>query len=296
MPIKVSELKNGHNPEVQDVPPTVEAEVVEDVYASQAEVRPDLEDFEPRSELPKVEIKLRSFIPETKEDYEAGFKLLRDKEFEDYSIPLDRSLYRTREDAAKNILKVSPSRVGEHLTEITRLPFPRNYLIDAQGLTPQCIWELLTKIDNTARSVPPGAISDWHQTKPKTKKVFNPKYKTHRFKYWEEVSKRCAEYQAWFDGQPQPDVEVHDAEFVTPNEPEEDREERLSKKRSAIELAERSTDNAVREYMRWKREQILKLVEEESLETKLQIDIAHTRIINQPDTTAPPDLEEDEDL
>ncbi len=294
MPIKVG--KNGRNPHIEDIPPTVEPEVVEDVYATQTEERPDLEDFEPQAELPKVEVKLRSFIPETKEDYEAGFKLLRDKEFEDYNIPLDRSLYRTREDAAKNILKVSPSRVGEHLTEISRLPFPRNYLIDAKGLTPQCMWELLTKIDNTARNIPPGAITEWVKSKPKAKKSFNPKYKTHRFRYWEEASKRCADYQAWFDGQPQPENQVHEAEFVAPDEPEEDREERLSKKRSAIELAERSTDNVVREYMRWKREQILKLVEEESLETKHQIDLTHTRIITQPDTTAPPDLEEDEDL
>jgi len=293
MPIKVG--KNGRIPQVEEAPPTVKAEVLEEMFATIPE-QPLETDFDTPSELPKIEVTLRSFIPETKEDYEVGFKLLRDKEFEDYGIPLDRSLYRTREDAGKNVLKVSAQRVGEHLTELSRSPFPRNYLIDAEGLTPQCIWELLTKIHNTARNTLPGSIADWQHCKPKTKKVFNPKYKTHRFKYWEEVSKRCGEYQSWFDGQPQPENQVHEAEFVAPDEPEEDREERLSKKRSAIELAERSTDNVVREYMRWKREQILKLVEEESLETKHQIDLTHTRIITQPDTTAPLDLEEEEDL
>ncbi len=300
MPISVKNIKNGHNPDLKEVPIAAPAEVVEEeplMYASEVIDEPNsVGDFTTNVE-PKIEVKLRSFIPETKEDFEAGFRLLRQEEKEEYNIP-DRSLFRVREDAGKKIFNLSSQSVGKHVKELleSKPPYPRGYLIDAQGLTDRCIYEIFKKIENAAKNILPGNACDWRNLK-KSKKEFNPKWKTHRFKYWEEHSRRCQDYYEWLESQPEPDVEVYEAEFVAAKEePPEDREERLSKKRSQIQLVEREDERIVRNYLQWKREQILKVVEEEALETRHQVDVTYAKVIYEPDLTAQPDLDEEEDL
>ncbi len=303
MPFKVKDLTNGRNPHIEEVPPTVEAEVIEEepqqMYAAEPEERPNSvvkpESFS--SADPKIEVRLRSFIPETKEDFEAGFRLLTQEEREYYNIP-ERSLFRVREDAGKNVFNLSSQRVGQHIKELleSKPPYPRGYLIDAQGLTDRCIYEVFKKIENTAKNILPGNPADWRNLK-KSKKQFNPWWKTHRFKYWEEHSHRCQQYYNWLESQPEPEVEIHQGEYVASvEEPPEDRQERLSKKRSQIQLAEREDERIVRHYLQWKREQLLKVVEEEALETRHQVDLTYAEIINQPDATAPEELDEEEDL
>lgn len=302
MPISTKNLTNGHNPHIEEVPADeFEAEVVEEpqqMYATEAEERPNSNrvDF-PTSAEPRVEVNLRSFIPETKEDFEAGFRLLRDEEREEYSIP-DRSLFRVREDAGKNVFNLSSKTVGQHVKELleSKPPYPRGYLMDAQGLTDRCIYEIFKKIENTAKNILPGNAADWRSLK-RSKKEFNPRWKTHRFKYWEEHSRRCQDYYDWLESQPEPEVEVVEGEYVSPHEePPEDREERLSKKRSQIQLVEREDERIVRNYLQWKREQILKVVVEEALETRRQIEVTYAQIIDQPDTTSSEELDEEEDL
>lgn len=296
MPISTKNLTNGRNPDIQEAPPTVDAEVLEEVYAEEAPpVRPDfVEDISPE---PKIEVNLRSFIPVTQEDFEAGFRLLTSEEKDRYGL-YDRSLFRVREDAGKYILNLSSQQVGKHVKQLleSKPPYPRGYLMDAQGLTDRCIYEIFQKIENTAKNILPGDPADWRRLK-KSKKEFNPRYKTHRFKYWEEHSRRCQDYYNWLESQPQPEVEVHEAEFMPPTEEQpEDREERLSKKRSQIQKVETDLTAAVRQYMQMQREQILRIVEDEALETRLQMDKRHSEIINNPDITAPHELDEDEDL
>ena len=304
MPIKVKPITNGHNPDLEEVPPAVEAEVVgeekpEEMYAIEVEEQPALiVESEPTSSgEPKIEVNLRSFIPETKEDFEAGFRLLTQEEREEYNIP-ERSLFRVREDAGKNVFNLSSQRVGQHIKELLESlpPYPRGYLLDAQGLTDRCIYEVFKKIENTAKNILPGNPADWRNLK-KSKKQFNPRWKTHRFKYWEEHSHRCQQYYNWLESQPDPEVEIHQGEYVASvEEPPEDRQERLSKKRSQIQLAEREDERIVRHYLQWKREQLLKVVEEEALETRHQVDLTYAEIINQPDATVPEELDEEEDL
>lgn len=303
MPISTKNLTNGHNPHIEEVPTDkFEAELVDEelqnqqMYAQATEPaeRPNLVDF-PGSAEPRIEVNLRSFIPETKEDFEAGFRLLRDEEREEYSIP-DRSLFRVREDAGKNVLNLSSKTVGQHVKELleSKPPYPRGYLIDAEGLTDRCIYEIFRKIKNTAKNILPGSPADWRSLK-KSKKEFNPRWKTHRFKYWEDHSKRCQDYYDWLESQPEPEVEVVEGEHIPSHEePPEDREERLSKKRSQIQLVEREDERIVRVYLQWKREQLLKVVEEEALETRRQIEVTFAEVIHQPDTTAPEDLEEED--
>ena len=288
---------NGKAPDL--TPPSIEAELEEtnQVYAQQApQVRPDFEEASTSSE-PKIEVNLRSFIPVTPEDYQAGFRLLTQEEKDRYGLH-ERSLFRVREDAGKHILSLSSQQVGKHVKQLleSNPPYPRNYLIDAEGLTDRCIYEIIQKIENTAKNILPGSPADWRNLK-RSKKEFNPRYKTHRFRYWEEHSRRCRDYYDWLESQPEPDVKVHDGEFVPPTEePPEDRQERLSKKRSAIQKTETEFENVIREYMKRKREIALRIVEEEALETKHQIDLRHDEIVNNPDVTAPLELDEDEDL
>ena len=303
MPFKVKDLTNGRNSHIEEVPPTVEAEVIEEepqqMYAAEPEERSNSvvkpESFS--SADPKIEVRLRSFIPETKEDFEAGFRLLTQEEREEYNIP-ERSLFRVREDAGKNVFNLSSQRVGQHIKELLESlpPYPRGYLLDAQGLTDRCIYEVFKKIENTAKNILPGNPADWRNLK-KSKKQFNPRWKTHRFKYWEEHSRRCQDYYNWLESQPEPSVEIHQGEYVASvEEPPEDRQERLSKKRSQIQLAETEDERIVRHYLQWKREQLLKVVEEEALETRHQVDLTYAEIINQPDATVPEELDEEEDL
>ncbi|HEY9597806.1 MAG TPA: hypothetical protein V6D33_09065 [Cyanophyceae cyanobacterium] len=295
MPISTKNL-NGHNPNLQDVPAVEEAEVVEEDVFAQEQIATEIEE-EVISPEPKVEVGLRSFIPVTKEDFEAGFRLLTQEEKDRYGLH-DRALFRVREDAGKHILNLSSQQVGKHVKQLleSKPPYPRGYLMDAQGLTDRCLFEIFQKIENTAKNILPGNPADWRRLK-KSRKEFNPKYKTHRFKYWEEHSRRCQEYYQWLESQPEPEFEVHDAEFVPPSEEQpEDREERLSKKRSAIQRTEADFEGFIRNYMRQKREIVLRIVEEEALETKHQMDLRHDEIISNPDITAPPELDEDEDL
>jgi len=310
MPISTKNLKNGHNPKIQEVPEVADAEVVEEeMYAQEsfttfedeeiplADVEPSQSvNAEPKNE-PKVEVKLRSFIPVTEDDFEAGFKLLTPEEKDEYGLH-DRSLFRVREDAGKNIFKLSSTTIGKHVKALleSKPPYPRGYLMDEQGLTDRCMYEIFKKIENTAKNILPGSPLDWRNLK-KTKAEQNPRYKTHRFRYWEEHSRRCQDYYNWLESQPEPDFEIHEAEFVSPTEePPEDREERLSQTRSQIQLAEHEDERIVREYCGWKRERLLRIVEEEALETRRQVEITYAQVLNNPDTTAPPELDEEEDL
>jgi len=289
MPIKIKNQSNGHNPDVQEMPQTVEAEVVEEDEMLATE------SFTTTIES-EIKAGLRSLIPETAADYQAGFKLLTDAERAEYAIPKERTLYRVREDAGKNLFNLSSQRVGQHVRELleSKPPYPRGYLIDEQGLTDRCIYEIFKKIENTAKNILPGSPADWRNLK-KSKKEFNPRWKTHRFQYLTEHTNRCRDYYNWLEAQPQPEVEVHQAEFM-PDEAPEDREERLSNKRSQIQVLEREDERVVRELCRLRREHLLRIVEEEELETRLQIEQRRAQIISQPDTTNNEELDEDEDL
>jgi hypothetical protein len=145
MPIKVKNQSNGHNPAHSEVPETISAEVVEEEMFVQELFTPEVE----------IKVHLRSFIPETTEDYEAGFRLLTDAERAEYNIAQDRSLYRVREDAGKNLFNLSSQRVGQHVRELleSKPPYPRGYLIDEQGLTDRCIYKIFKKIENTAKNI-----------------------------------------------------------------------------------------------------------------------------------------------
>lgn len=296
MPISTKNLRNGHNPDIQEAPPTVEAEVVEEEMYAAEPFTTEVEEV--ISNEPRIEVRLRGFIPVTKEDFEAGFRLLTPEEKDEYGLH-DRSLFRVREDAGKNIFKLSSTTVGKHVKALleSKPPYPRGYLMDAEGLTDRCMYEIFKKIENTAKNILPGSPIDWRNLR-KTKAEQNPKYKTHRFKYWEEHSRRCQDYYNWLESQPEPEVKVHDGEFVAPTEePPEDREERLSKARSAIQRSETEFERIVRDAMRQKREIALRIVEEEALETRAQIEKKWNEVVNNPDTTAPEDaLDEDEDL
>jgi hypothetical protein len=294
MPISVKTRTNGHNPELQDVPPTVEAEVVEEeMYAvAQPEERPDL-NSSPVEEL--VEVKLRTLLPSSEEDYERGFKLLTDDERAKYGIsakPL------TREDAAKTELAYSPQRVGEMVEELlnVRPPFPPGYLFEeGNKLSDRCRFELFERIKYAAAKIPPGDPRDWRKLK-NSKKQSNPKYKTHLFKYHEARVRQLTEYHEWLNDQPEPEVKVYEGEFVPPREvPPEDREEDLSKKRSAIQSAQGIFEQIIRSNMRQKGEFALQIVDEEMLTIRQQMEERANQVLVQPDITAPPELE-DEDL
>lgn len=296
MPISVnrgdSYSSNGYRPPVAE--PAVEAESEsEEMYAeySEPEERPDLETPVQEEGNSKV---LRSLIPDTEEDFEFGFRILRDHEYQSLLIPKDRNLYSTREDASKNIFKISAARLGEHLKELMAFKFPANYLWDSKGMTPECIAELKIKISYTARKVFP--TEDWKKYKRGQLGkvgVENPKYPL-RFKYWEEVAKRSQEYQSWLESwqaeNPEEEPEIYQGEWVFTENPEE-REERHSKARSQIELSRLGFIQQLKDYFSDIREEAIKIAVDEAITTRLEIDKRHAQMIANPE-----ELEEDEDL
>lgn len=306
MPIKVREQTNGHNPTLEEVPPTVEAEMLEDeepesMYATYSESEPEqpeaplTPDPQPSISEEGAVVKLRSLIPINQEDYEKGFRCLTNDERKKYGISEGPM---TREDAGRREFNLSSTRVGEHVMELlaSRPPFPRGYLFEnGNELSDRCRFEIFQKIENASSKILPGDPRDWRNLK-QSRKVANPRYKTHRLKYWEENSKRCAEYHSWLEDQPEPEVEIHDAEFVPPTEePPEDREERYSKKRSAIQKVDSEWERLIRAEAKLKREIALEITTEETLETKLQMERRRNEILANPDSTAPQDLDEDEE-
>jgi hypothetical protein len=291
-------INNGRVP-AAEAPPSVEAELVEEepqeVYAveSQPEERPDLRES-PTEEL--IEVKLRSLIPETKEDFKRGFKLLSDDERAEYGISSNPL---TREDAAKQEFTYSSQSVGDWVEELLaiRPPFPPGYLIEnGNQLSDRCRYEIFKRIKYASQKIPPGDPRDWRKLK-KSKKQSNPKYKTHRFKYHEARVKQTREYHEWLADQPDPDVKVHQGEFVPPREvPPEDREENFSKKRSAIQKAQGDFEMFIRQYMKQKGEIALEIVEEEMLSIRQQMEERANEVLLKPEVTEPPELDEDEDL
>jgi hypothetical protein len=291
-----SSTLNGKVPHTE-TPPSVEAELVEEtteVYATtpESEERPDLN--QPVEEL--VEVKLRSLIPVEKADYERGFRLLTDDERAKYGIspnPL------TRVVAAKQELCYSSQRVGEMVEELlaVRPPFPPGYLFEnGNQLSDRCRFEIFQRIENAAAKIPPGDPKDWRNLKS-SKKQANPKYKTHRFKYYEARIKQTRQYHEWLNDQPEPEVKVHQGEFVPPREvPPEDREEEFSRKRSAIQKAQGDFEVFIREYMRQKGEIAIQIVEEEMLKIRQQMEERANQVLLKPEVTEPPELDEDEDL
>jgi hypothetical protein len=293
-----SAINNGRVP-TAEAPPSVEAELVEEepqeVYATapEPEERPDLRES-PTEEL--IEVKLRSLIPQTKEDYERGFRLLTQEERDEYDIS---PLPLTREDAARVEIPYSSQRIGEIVEELlaVRPPFPPGYLFEnGNQLSDRCRYAIFKRIKYAAQRIPPGDPRDWRKLK-KSKKQTNPLYKTHRFKYHEARVRQTREYHEWLADQPEPEVRVHEGEFVPPREvPLEDREEESSRKRSAIQKAQGAFDLIIRQYMQQKRERALEIVDEEILETRRQIEDRANEVLIKPEITEPPELDEDEDL
>lgn len=286
MPIRVK--SNGRNPDIQEAPP-IEAEVVEEdeMFATE----PSATNLEP-----EIKCNLRSFIPESSADLEKGFRQLTDDERAEYAIPSDRSVYRVREDAGKNLFNLSSQRVGQHVKDLFKAkpPYPRGYLEDDEGLTDRCMYEIFKKIENTAKRILPGSAKDWRNMK-NAEKQFNPRWKTHRFQYLTEHTSRCRDYYNWLDAQPQPSVEVHQAEFM-PDEPPEEREDRFSRMRSAIQLAESESDRVLRELLRARREHHIRIATEEILITRKVLSELEPKILADPDITTTPELDEDDDL
>lgn len=300
MPIKVKTQTNGHNPDIQEAPPTVEAEVIEEqepMYVSYSEPEPE-EQLEPQPPATEdtITVKLRSLIPITKEDYEKGFRCLTDEERKKYGISKDPL---TRENAAKKEFTYSSTRVGQWVEELlaVRPPFPPGYLIEnGNELSDRCRFEIFERIILGAAKIPPGDPKDWRNLKS-SKKTANPKYKTHLFKYHEENVKRLREYHEWLNDQPEPEVKIHDGEFVPPREvPPEDREENLSQQRSAIQKAQGQFEVFIREYMRQKGQVAIQIVEEEMLKIRYQIEERANEVLAHPEITELPDLDDEEDL
>jgi hypothetical protein len=263
------------------------------VYAATPEERPSAN---PASEL--VEVKLRSLIPVSKEDYERGFRLLTDDERNRYGISATAL---TREDAAREEFTYSSQRVGEMVEELlaVRPPFPPGYLFEnGNQLSDRCRFEIFERIKYAANKIPPGDPRDWRNLK-KTKKSTNPKYKTHRFKYHEARVKQVREYHEWLSDQPEPEVKVHQGEFAPPREvPPEDREAEFSKTRSAIQKAQGHFEMAIYEYMRQKGEIALDIVNSQMLKIRHAVEERANEVFINPEITEPPEpeFEEDEDL
>lgn len=284
MPIKTRQ-RNGHNPDLGEMPPIVEPEVIdEQVYATQPEPTEHIE--EEVQQQPSI---LRSLIPDTEEDFEFGYRILRDHEYNALNIPKDRTLFLTREDASKNLFKISAARLGEHLKELSNFKFPPNYLWDNSGLTPECIAELRVKISYTSRKVYPSEdLRKYKRGELAKVGIENPKYPL-RFKYWEQIAKRSEEYQNWLQTkQPhqEEEPEVHEAEWVFNENPEE-REERHSETRSEIELARLNFLQNIKNYFADMRKEALRIAEDEGLETRLQMDKHHLVTIANPEQLDP---------
>lgn len=284
---------NGYQPPTE--PPAVEAEVVEEEMfaAEDYDYEPEPEEVTQQPEEEAKRSPLRSLIPDTEEDFEFGFRILRDHEYQSLGIPKDRSLYATREDASKNLFKISAARLGEHLKELMAFKLPPNYLWDAKGMTPECVAELKIKISYTARKIFP--TDDWRKYKRGDLRkvgVENPKYAL-RIKYWEEIAKRSQEYKSWVESyQPQDDSEpeLHEGEFIF-EESAEEREDRHSKMRSQIEISQQSIFQQVDNYLDNLANQIIKRVEDKGLQTRQQIDEKFPQVIINPEIT----YNEDED-
>lgn len=290
MPISTKNInKNGHNPDLQSDTEVAEAEVVEEeVFAQEP-----FTTFEELSSQPQEEkTVLRSLIPDTEEDFEFGYRILREHEYQSSQIPKDRTLYATRENASKNLFKISAARLGEHLKELANFKFPPNYLWDNQGLTPECMAELRIKIAYTSRKVfPTEDLRKYKRGQLGKVGVENPKYAL-RFKYWEQIAKRSEEYQNWVQTQvsDEEETQVFEAEWVFTENPEE-REERHSKARSQIELSKVNFIQQVKNYFADVREEVLKIAEDEAIQTRLEMDKRHAQTLANPE-----ELDEDEDL
>jgi hypothetical protein len=278
-----------------ETPPSVEAVFQEEELTEVYATIPEAEERLSTNEL--VEVKLRSLIPVTKEDYERGFRLLTDDERNRYGIS---AAALTREDAAREEFTYSSQRIGEIVTELlaARPPFPPGYLFEnGNHLSDRCRFEIFQRIENASATVPPGDARDWRNLK-NSKKQKNPKYKTHRFKYHEARVKQLREYHEWLNDQPEPEVKVHQGEFVPPREvPPEEREVQSSKARSAIQKAQGDFEVFIREYMKQKGEVALQIVDEEMLRIRREIEERANQVLVNPEVTEPPEpADEDEDL
>jgi hypothetical protein len=247
----------------------------------------------PTDETPQVEngIKLRDIIPETLADEKVGFKRLRDWEYELYRVPLDRSLYLTREKASKNLFKISASRLGQHLKELQNFRNPEGYYIDEQGLTPEAIAELRIKLRYTSRLTFPNP--DWTQYQRGDLKklgIENPDYSL-RFQYWDEYGKRSQAYHQWLETHSSlDDKRIYQGEIYDWGE--SNREERESDLRSDIELAHRDIFSSVDSYLDLLRDKLKSHARERGLEIRREIDEELAAIITNPEDDTDNELEE----
>jgi hypothetical protein len=268
---------------------SIEVEIVEGEGDEQTPIAAD--------ETPQVEDgtglvtkPLRDIIPESPEDEKVGFKRLRDWEYELYRVPLDRSLYLTREKASKNLFKISASRLGQHLKELQNFRNPPGYYLDEQGLTPEAIAELRLKIQYTSRLTFPD--SDWSKYKRGDLKklgIENPNYQE-RFRYWDEYGSRSQAYHQWLSESADEVGTVYQAEFYDWEEP--NREESRSHLRSQIELAHRDIFQSVDSYLDSLGEKLIEHARDKGLEIRKQIDRELAQIIIQPDDDTDNELEE----
>ncbi|MFW5762731.1 MAG: hypothetical protein ACOC07_00695 [Coleofasciculus sp.] len=244
-------------------------------------------------ETPQVEdgLKLRDIIPETPEDEKAGFKRLRDWEYELYRVPSDRSLYLTREKASKNLFKISASRLGQHLKELQNFRNPEGYYLDDQGLTPEAIAELRIKLRYTSRLTFPNP--DWTQYQRGDLKklgIENPDYSL-RFQYWDEYASRSQAYHYWLSSNSKlDDKRIYQGEIYDWGE--SNREERESDLRSDIELAHRDIFSSVDSYLDLLRDKLKSHARERGLEMRREIDEELAAIITNPEDDTDNELEE----
>jgi hypothetical protein len=276
------QIPSPHHPTPDE---SIEVEIVEGEGDEQTET--------PTSETPQVEngIKLRDIIPESPEDEKAGFKRLRDWEYELYRVPTDRSLYLTREKASKNLFKISASRLGQHLKELQNFRNPEGYYIDEQGLTPEAIAELRIKLRYTSRLTFPNP--DWTQYQRGDLKklgIENPDYSL-RFQYWDEYGKRSQAYHQWLETHSSlDDKRVYQGEIYDWGE--SNREERESDLRSDIELAHRDIFSSVDSYLDLLRDKLKSRARERGLEIRREIDEELAAIITNPEDDTDNELEE----
>ena len=267
---------------------SIEVEIVEE-----SEGESDEQTEIPTDETPQVEngIKLRDIIPESPEDEKAGFKRLRDWEYELYRVPLDRSLYLTREKASKNLFKISASRLGQHLKELQNFRNPEGYYIDEQGLTPEAIAELRIKLRYTSRLTFPNP--DWTQYQRGDLKklgIENPDYSL-RFQYWDEYGSRSQAYHHWLETHSSlDDKRIYQGEIYDWGE--SNREERESDLRSDIELAHRDIFSSVDSYLDLLRDKLKSHARERGLEIRREIDEELAAIITNPEDDTDNELEE----
>jgi len=264
---------------------SIEVEIVEGEGDEQTPIAAD--------ETPQVEdgIKLRDIIPESPEDEKAGFKRLRDWEYELYRVPLDRSLYLTREKASRNLFKISASRLGQHLKELQNFRNPDGYYLDDQGLTPEAIAELRIKLRYTSRLTFPNPDWTQYQRGDLTKLgIENPDYSL-RFQYWDEYGSRSQAYHHWLSSNSKLDEpRIYQGEIYDWDAP--NREERESDLRSEIELAHRDIFSSVDSYLDLLRDKLKSHARERGLEMRREIDEELAAIITNPEDDTDNELEE----